>query len=144
MLIMASAAAKFGYHVYLYTSLTLWSTIDSPTLLTFFQHLSLSDLINLIIINLTHLIQLIINLSHKSHLTNLISLSHLTVTNNNLLALTLYINKQKFVTMMLFSQFSEYRPAGIGETLSRDGFTVSTSIYIVIVSSKLSGMNFRL
>ena len=39
------------------------------------------------IINLTNIIQLIINPSHKSHLTNLISLVHLTVTSNSLVTL---------------------------------------------------------
>ena len=44
---------------------------------------------NIIIINLTHLIQHIINLSHKSHLANLISFAHLTVTNNSLVIITI-------------------------------------------------------
>ena len=59
--------------------------------------LSLSSSLSLI--SLSNLIQLIINLSQKSHLTNLSSLVHLTVTNNSLVTLSLTLTKNLSLSM---------------------------------------------
>ena len=67
--------------------------------------ISLYDLTNLIIVTLTHLIQLIINLSQKSHFTNLISLVQLTVTNSGLMMLPIPLTKSLLLSM-LFSQLA--------------------------------------
>ena len=113
--------------IYLYSSVSLWST-DSPNSLILSSSssslISLTDFTILIyhdvthqphrpctsfiifIINLTHLIQLIVNLSHKSVLSNLISLLHLTVTKNSLVHLTITNNSLVTLTVTLTAIFT--------------------------------------
>ena len=95
-----ATADKFSYYLSPFHQYHSRWCIDSPTLLTLssssvviithqldrFHNLHPTDRhsSNLIIIYLTHLIQLIINnFSHMFHLTNLISHVHLTITNNS-------------------------------------------------------------
>ena len=92
--------------------------------------ISLSGLSYFFVVNLTHVIQLIINNSHLSHLTNLINFVHLTVTNNCLVTLTISLTNEKFVTLTAIF------------TLAAIATNRSASVYILIDSSKASWMNF--
>ena len=154
------------YQIQLFISIrqyrSLWS-IDSPTVLTLSsssvinQHssawqtsqssssslLSLSDLTDLIIINLTHPTLLIINFSCKSHLgdlTNLISHVHLIVTNYSLVPLTISLINLKFVTLAAIFTVSSNN----NQRVLEEHFVISESVHIAIVSSKSSWINLWL